>query len=525
MGDADPSKPPSYSWALIQRIQLAGQRGRDASNMRGSFAACFSESGKYLAVATQYGAISIFDATLLAEDGINPVLALFHSSRPSSVEGAVRAMEFSPGPFELLAWTEACGRVGLADARNGFVSQGLLVLDPNADGAEGVSLISRVSDYALGPRLRSSRTELSGSGTPDDPGLVEERRQLQALTLEMIDRQQAPLTDDETQVLQAHRAARRQRDALRESSIWSGIEGLGQPSNAARDDGDASLSGIPPTARPSIPPQIRNVNENTQRDIAFLAYIDRHNRGRDRRIPQAPPEPYSPPTAGIPATITAERRAALDGDFSLMGLRNEAGSSSTSTQLERLSLTTSGIPAQPPRLPLFGLRSSEVAGGSLVDGGTLVDGVWLHDLLGEPEVGSTSPPAERRRLPRIELDDTARQERERTFAHRLRQPWGRVDSDDGAIEMPPRQQAQLTDRRAIELRELLRERAEAVIPRTAASRPSGLDVDSLLASTLPTGTGAAGSSALTAGLQQIRRREPEHVRTTGICWSPDGRIL
>jgi WD40 repeat protein len=68
--------------------------------MRGSFALSFSRSGKYLAVATQYGIISIFDAECLTET--HSLMVSFTTSRPGRQAGAVRAMEFSPGPFDLL---------------------------------------------------------------------------------------------------------------------------------------------------------------------------------------------------------------------------------------------------------------------------------------------------------------------------------------------------------------------------------------------------------------------------------------
>ncbi len=89
-----------YEWVQSGRIQLEGQRQADKSDLRGSFAACFSNSGKYLAVATQYGIISIFDAEHLTDSG--SLIVVFTSSRPGPEHGAVRAMEFSPGPFDLL---------------------------------------------------------------------------------------------------------------------------------------------------------------------------------------------------------------------------------------------------------------------------------------------------------------------------------------------------------------------------------------------------------------------------------------
>lgn len=89
-----------YEWVLAGKIQLEGQRSTDKSENRGSFTACFSPSGSYLAVATQYGVISIFDAQALTDP--DSLLVIFTTSRPGVSNGAVRSMEFSPAPFDLL---------------------------------------------------------------------------------------------------------------------------------------------------------------------------------------------------------------------------------------------------------------------------------------------------------------------------------------------------------------------------------------------------------------------------------------
>lgn len=96
-------RAPTYKWVLAGKIQLESQKLADKSQMRGSFALSFSRSGKYLAVATQYGIISIFDAEYLME--LQSLMVTFTTSRPGRQAGAVRAMEFSPGPFDLLVST------------------------------------------------------------------------------------------------------------------------------------------------------------------------------------------------------------------------------------------------------------------------------------------------------------------------------------------------------------------------------------------------------------------------------------
>lgn len=75
-------QPNEYVWTLKCKIQLEGQKPAEKSEMRGSFAACFSRSGKYLAVATQYGVISVFDVETITEP--ESLVATFTTSRPSS---------------------------------------------------------------------------------------------------------------------------------------------------------------------------------------------------------------------------------------------------------------------------------------------------------------------------------------------------------------------------------------------------------------------------------------------------------
>ncbi|CAK7266797.1 hypothetical protein SEPCBS119000_002213 [Sporothrix epigloea] len=120
-----------YEWKLLSRHPLRGQSSDDDSVHRGSFAACFSNTGRYLAVATQYGVIHVFEtAGLGSPDG--GLIACFHSSNTNVDSGAVREMAFCPGPYDLLAWSEDHGAVGVADARNGFVPRQILSLCDHA---------------------------------------------------------------------------------------------------------------------------------------------------------------------------------------------------------------------------------------------------------------------------------------------------------------------------------------------------------------------------------------------------------
>jgi hypothetical protein len=224
-------KPPQeFGWVKCQQIRLRGQRIGDTTDMRGSFATAFSPSGRYLAVGTQYGIISIFETRNLILSGADPLVVSFTTSRPSDRTGAVRAMEFSPGPYDLLAWTEDDGRVTIADIRNGFMSRQTITMDPKADGVERVGIIERPDDLVIDPRLRQFRIDPDGN-TSDSIGAEMERRQLRYLSRELtregLDRIHSPLTPEETEVLEALQVSRRQRD--REASRQA-VAGLAQHS-------------------------------------------------------------------------------------------------------------------------------------------------------------------------------------------------------------------------------------------------------------------------------------------------------
>ncbi|KAK5944550.1 hypothetical protein PMZ80_003832 [Knufia obscura] len=87
-----------------------------------SFAVAFSSDGRLCAVSSQGGAITVFDMEAIAEE-VGPaedaILCTFRSSR-ASLWGCVRSMAFSPAQWDVLAWAEDHGRIGVADVRQGF---------------------------------------------------------------------------------------------------------------------------------------------------------------------------------------------------------------------------------------------------------------------------------------------------------------------------------------------------------------------------------------------------------------------
>jgi hypothetical protein len=123
---------PRNEWQLfaIPRLPIG-----DRMNDDHSFAVTFSQSGHFCAISSQGGMISIFDMDILnslsdEEESDRAFLCTFKSSRPA-LWGCVRSMEFSPGPWDLLAWSEDHGRVGVADIRQAFCRRQILQLDPD----------------------------------------------------------------------------------------------------------------------------------------------------------------------------------------------------------------------------------------------------------------------------------------------------------------------------------------------------------------------------------------------------------
>lgn len=384
------SQKGQYEWSPWGRIQLAGQRQSDKSNMRGSFAASFSKSGKYLAVATQYGLISVFETEFLTDESVDP-LVIFPTSRPNREHGAVRAMEFGPEPFDLLAWTESNDRIGVADVRNLFLSRQIITIDSRADDVERVPVTERRSpDPVIDPRLRSFHTESPpNTTTPDYLGLDFDRRQISQLTRELSDRHHSPVTAEELEILSAHQIARRQRDAAAAGgpSTWGTIvrqNGEGSSGSDRRVTVAGSTAGYPAALREFI-------NPDRTAAASFRSFINERNQERDRRYQQPPRRRSSIILAAAEQTLEA------------LGASTIRGNNDPSTSLERLTLT-------PPRLLDYPTDP------------------WTDsDILSRTRL-LTELPLDRSARLRVELEDDDR----RDFAHRLRQPWRPTDDLDPA---------------------------------------------------------------------------------------------
>lgn len=125
----DTSCFPEYEWLALAdpEIPRGSLQPEDFS-----FAIAFSPDGRLCAVSSQGGAITVFDMDAIT-DRVKPaedaIICNFRSSREDSLWGCVRSMAFSPEHWDVLAWTEDHGRVGLADVRQGFQRRQHIRLD------------------------------------------------------------------------------------------------------------------------------------------------------------------------------------------------------------------------------------------------------------------------------------------------------------------------------------------------------------------------------------------------------------
>ncbi|PHH65354.1 hypothetical protein CDD81_2766 [Ophiocordyceps australis] len=217
-------------WELKQRLLLKSQRKGDQSDSRGSFAACFSSTGTHLAVGTQHGTISIFNTALLTDSGADPLLTCFRSSRPKTAPGAIRDMAFCPGPFDILAWTEDRGHIGVADMRSNCVTRQIIDIDVETDFEH----IDVFDGNAIDPRLLSASGERRSSRL--SPSGATRRRYV-----DRLEGFNQPLTASETLVLEAIQGDRRRRERLMR---WAAEEVSAPASNA----GIRHVGGLRPSA-------------------------------------------------------------------------------------------------------------------------------------------------------------------------------------------------------------------------------------------------------------------------------------
>lgn len=167
--------------------------------------------------------MSVFDVATLAGHGIHgldPLITSFGTTRPCAQFGAVRDMAFSPGPMDLLAWTEDRGRVAVADIRGDFATQQILHLDNDAD-FEDLPIIDKGT---IDPRLLEQRVERSSSLYSAIANAVDSSVEAQTA----LSHYNSPLTPDETAVLEAVQNFRRRQAHYSAGLSRSGTESSGR---------------------------------------------------------------------------------------------------------------------------------------------------------------------------------------------------------------------------------------------------------------------------------------------------------
>ena len=253
-------------WVQMQSLLLKSQSKSDRSDSRGSFAACFSSSGSLLAVGTQHGTISIFNATLLLNPEADPLITTFQSSRPLSGPGAIRDMSFCPGPFDILAWTEDRGHVGTADMRSNFQTRQIVDINSEAD-FEHIGIFDR---NTIDPRLLESRSERRDS--------VRSGSAQEATPPDLTPYPGSPLVPQETQILEAIQADRR-----RQRERTTHFRNAMAEQRPARGTEEAPTSATSSTATDGNQ-QPRQRSSSTSRVVGELLgnYRDHRERIQDR---------------------------------------------------------------------------------------------------------------------------------------------------------------------------------------------------------------------------------------------------
>lgn len=153
--DVKPKPLPSSEWTPLVEANLFVPEG---SLIEGYFATAWSPSGRLCAVGSECGYITVFDIdvlTTLEYDGEDAILQVIGSTRPSITigAGAVRTIQFSPAPWDLLIWSEDQGRVCVADLRSGLKVKQVLTLDPKEEGLDRVEIAD--FDITLCPELHA----------------------------------------------------------------------------------------------------------------------------------------------------------------------------------------------------------------------------------------------------------------------------------------------------------------------------------------------------------------------------------
>lgn len=225
-GSSGKSNEANYVTNLYEWCELTVVRLHVPPNIMttGYFTTAWSSSGTLCAVGSECGYISVFDVDeLLSNDcGEDALIHLIRSTRPATNygPGAVRTMCFSPPPWDLLIWSEDCGRACIVDLRSSLSPRQVLTLDPKEESVEQIEVTTnadldfsdlRHDQYFMG-RLGVSLDPNSTFGA-DYPEAATERRRTQRYSA-------TAESDDDThgfnarEIMEALRTARRREQEV-----------------------------------------------------------------------------------------------------------------------------------------------------------------------------------------------------------------------------------------------------------------------------------------------------------------------
>ena len=291
------------------------------------FATAFSPCGRYCAVASQGGVVTIFDAESITDADCDPVIGSEISSRPYELshEGAIRSICFSPAPWDLLICVEQSERVCVFDARRGFRLRQIVTTDARPGNVEKAQIRDdRGADELIDPRLRNTllhwdylrryrdvlaAREQQVAGTDFGLNYIETPVIPSFLTTQ--DRgQQEPFTAREEHILEALRTSRqRMEERERIPSITDdrsirreGGSGPATPALGASAAGSSTTNSAPvPTVRNHFRERSSDQDRSTgrpydprRRPSVIIAQGEPTRSGTARDLPE-PTRTLSPP--------------------------------------------------------------------------------------------------------------------------------------------------------------------------------------------------------------------------------------
>jgi hypothetical protein len=288
-------------------------------------------------------------------------------------------MAFSPGPTDLLAWTEDRGRVGIADIRTGFDSRQILYLDRD-DDFEHVDVTDR---NTIDPRLleRHDRAEALLSNLADT---LETRHAGQSEGQESPGRYNVPLSPEETAVLEAIQDFRRRQDQYnnsgstrtgRESSSnnnGNGGSGTGTSTRSPWAERATRSALTPDSARPrertaSVNQAVNEILDNIRDQRERIRDSQERMRARgeeyittERRRYAGNPFSGRASGLGITGSGSSERRAVISRLMSNTNPASTGGWDNVEALYDDPSPDSGDPPPDPPdetQHPLFHFRS------------------------------------------------------------------------------------------------------------------------------------------------------------------------